>query len=106
MKKETEDRSADVQQAHNEIPKAGLYVSAINSKIQFIVEDVWTLEPDDEEYIEGFFLAQIIEADGADDMGTMGYELDQHEWRKFVEENQLFLKTPLGEGAHNHCMSP
>jgi hypothetical protein len=74
-------------------PKTGLYTSTKNTPgKQFIVEDVFI--DDDADAEDEFFLVQLVEAKGANDMSAIGMELDQDEWFAMVDQYGLIEVSP------------
>ncbi|HEX7650803.1 MAG TPA: hypothetical protein VF450_25625 [Noviherbaspirillum sp.] len=71
-------------------PKKGLYTSTkIAPGKQFIVEDVFTPDDEDEDVDSDFFLVEVVDAADEDDMSAMGMELDPDEWFAMVDEYGL-----------------
>lgn len=69
------------------LPELGLYVSATDPHLRFIVEDVSVVDKEDGE--NDFFLVSVVAADGHADISAMGLELDPEEWDEFVESHEL-----------------
>lgn len=70
------------------LPKAGTtYISRIDPTIRLFVETVDIVEPSDD-HDGGIYIA-ACHADDKDDMGAIGLDLDDEQWRELVRLHDL-----------------